>query len=194
MCKQASKSGGKLPRNFINLLWKIFHSINKLFTTVVYWTAGQTTKTRRYIKNIIPYFDSSTAMIVCLKGIQSVRVRTYLSSMAGDPFCELLRQPANNTRGVDRPCLSNSQVSPFAWETGGSLPFAWATSCPLPSVQNYRPYIVFSSLMQKYETSTTPHVFFCLRLVIWTYILRSFSGNLLIFYANRNICHSIYRP
>ena len=49
----------------------------------------------------------------------------------------------------------------FAWLTSrslpslerqrGPLPFTWATSGSLPSVQNYRPYIVFSSPMQKYE-------------------------------------------
>ena len=37
------------------------------------------------------------------------------------------------------------------------------------------------------------HVFFCLWLVIWTYILPFFSGNLLILSANGNICHSIHR-
>ena len=47
--------------------------------------------------------------------------------------------------------LRDQQNSSFAWETSGSPPFAWATSGSLPSVLNYRPYIVFSSPMQKYE-------------------------------------------
>ena len=48
-------------------------------------------------------------------------------------------------------CLIDSQISHFAWETSRSLPFAWVTNGSLPSVQNYRPYTVFSSPMRKYE-------------------------------------------
>ena len=64
-----------------------------------------------------------------------------------DPFCEVERQP-ENTRGADR---SDKPLSPFAWETSIPLLFAWATSGSLHSVQNYRPCIVFSSPMRKYE-------------------------------------------
>ena len=43
-------------------------------------------------------------------------------------------------------------------------------------------------------TSSSLHIFFCLWLVIGTYILLAFfSSNLLILSANRNICHSIHR-
>ena len=38
------------------------------------------------------------------------------------------------------------------------------------------------------------HVFFCLWLIIGTYILPFFSGNLLILSANGNICHSTRHP
>ena len=71
-------------------------------------------------------------------------------------------------------------VSSFAWETNESLPFAWATSRPLPvawttsgsllSVQNYRPYIVFSSSKRKYEHPL--HLTYWL--VIGTYVLPFF--------------------
>ena len=47
--------------------------------------------------------------------------------------------------------LNRLQLSPFLLETSGSpSPIAWATSGLLPSVQNYKPYIVFSSPMRKY--------------------------------------------
>ena len=56
-------------------------------------------------------------------------------------------------------CLSDPQVSPFAWETIGSFPFSRATSRSLPSVQNYTTYIVFSNPMRKYEYPLRPRSF-----------------------------------
>ena len=80
-------------------------------------------------------------------------------------------------------CLSDPQVSPFAWETSGSLPFTWGTSGPLPftwvtsgslpSVKNYRPYISFQ-VPSRNMNILFAHVFFCLWLVIGTYILLGF--------------------
>ena len=67
-----------------------------------------------------------------------------------DPFCEVVWW-SENTHGeltslLEWPaglslCLRDQRISPFAWVTSGSL----------PSVQIYRPYIVFSSPMRKYE-------------------------------------------
>ena len=70
-------------------------------------------------------------------------MHAYLSSVAGGPFVCIWATAGEHTWHV---CWTD-----FAWETSGSLSFVWATSGSLPSVQNYRPYIVFSSLMQKYE-------------------------------------------
>ena len=77
-----------------------------------------------------------------------------------DLFCEVVRRPENTHEVADR----------FAWVTSGSIPFAWATSGYLPSDQNYWPYIVF----QVQWTLLFAHVFFCLCLVIGTYILPGF--------------------
>ena len=67
-------------------------------------------------------------------------------------------------------CLGDQWVSHFAWEISKLLPFTWATNGSLPSVQNYRPYIVFSSPMWKYEHPLC----FTYWLVIGTYILMGF--------------------
>ena len=119
------------------------------------------------------------ATIVCSRN--TVRESSYISFFCGgDPFCEVV-QRLENTQGEltgllewlaglstslewradlspspERPAdlslhLRDQQISPFAWETSRSLPFLWETSRSQPSVQNYRPYIVFSSPMQKYE-------------------------------------------
>ena len=104
--------------------------------------------------------------------MQSERVRTYLSFVARTLFCEIVRRPENKYEGADR--------------------FAYVTSRSLPSVQNYRPCIVFSGSMQKYEHP--------LRLTYFLFIAgyrnlhtSVFSGNLLTLSANRNICHSNHR-
>ena len=98
--------------------------------------------------------------------------------------------------------LNDQWISPFAWETSGPIPFAWETSVPLslawetsesvPSVQIYRPYIVFSSPMRKYEHPLSLTCFsFCDWLSELKYFL--FSSYLLILSANGNIFYSIHR-
>ena len=83
------------------------------------------------------------AMIVCSRDT----VRESLHLWQG-PFLWSSATTGEHTLHV---CLRDPQVSPFAWKTSGSLPFTWATSGSLLSVQIYRPLIVFSSPMQKYE-------------------------------------------
>ena len=95
---------------------------------------------------------------MCVVGIQSERVRTYLSSVAGTLFWSSVTA-GERTGGSWQVCLSDQRVSHFAWETRGSLLLAWETSRYLPSVQNYRPYIVFSSPMRKYEHPLRPTYF-----------------------------------
>ena len=94
--------------------------------------------------------------------------------------------------------MSDQRVSPFAWETSGSLffagatgghlslaratsgslSFAGATSRFLPSVQNYSPYIFF----QVPWTGLFAHVFFCLWLIIGTDIFPGFFSVICWFY------------
>ena len=100
---------------------------------VAYWTAGQIT--RKYIKNIIYIFIFRQRRL-CVVGIQSVC--TYLSSVAGTLFGSSA-MAGEHTQGADR-----------------SAP---VTSSSLPSVQNYRPYIIFSSPMRIYEYPLCPHIF-----------------------------------
>ena len=72
--------------------------------------------------------------------------------------------------------LSDQRVSRFARETSRPFPFAWATSGSLPSVPNYRPYLLFLSSCG-YRNILFAKVFFCLWLVIGTYILLFLSCN-----------------
>ena len=80
-------------------------------------------------------------------------------------------------------CLSHQWISPFAWETSGPLPFAWKTSRSLPSLEwtvdlclqsKFTDLILSFKSHAEVWTSSSPHVFFCLRLVIGTYILPFF--------------------
>ena len=129
-------------------------------------------------------------MIVCSRN--TVRDSSHISFFCGgDPFCEVVRRPVNTQRELTGlfkwPAglslrLRDQRISPFAWATCGSLLFAWvtsgslalawATSRSLPSVQNYRPYIVFP-VPHWYMNILIVHVFFCFWLVIETYILPS---------------------
>ena len=156
-------------------------------TFVVHHTAGQTTKDSYICKNII-YIFILRRWRLCGVGIQSEFAHTFLLWLG--PFLWSSATAVEHTRGSRQICLSDQHISPLRLRDQWISPFAWATSGSLPSVQNYWHYIVFSSPMRKYEY---PHVFFCSWLVIGTYILPFFSGNLLISSANRNICHSIHR-
>ena len=111
------------------------------------------------------------------------RVRTYLSSVAGALFVKQCDGRRTYT-GSWQVCLSDQWGLSFAWETSGSLPFAgatsgffpfvWVTIGSLPSVQNYRPYIVFQIPHENMNTPLRPRIF-CLWLVIESYILPFFS-------------------
>ena len=119
-------------------------------------------------------------------GVQSERVCTYLSSVTGDPFCEVVRRP-ENTHDM------------FAWvtcrslpshETSGSLPFTWTTSGSLPSVQNYN-YILSHSPKRKHEYPLCCMYF--LFMVGYRHLHTSSfffpPSNLFILPVNGNICH-----
>ena len=106
------------------------------------------------------YFYSSTATFVW--SWNTVRESSHISFFWGRGlFCEVEQRPENTHRGADMCAwvtsgffplhLRDQRISPIAWETSGSLLFVSVTSGSMPSVQNYRPYIVFSSPMRKYE-------------------------------------------
>ena len=91
----------------------------------------------------------------------------------GDPFCEVVRRLENTHR----------DMTGSAWVTSGSL-FAWETSGPFPlrlsdqRISVFGPksqtlYCLFKSHADIW-TSSSPRVFFCLWLVIGTYILPFF--------------------
>ena len=119
----------------------------------------------------------------CEVGIQSEKVRIYISSVVGS-FLRNCATAKGHTRVSWPVCLSDQQVSPFAWVTSRSL----------PSVQNYRSYIVFSSPMREYEPPPSSPTYF-LFIAGYRNLCTSvfFFGNLLILSANLNICHSIQR-
>ena len=109
---------------------------------------------------------------MCVVVIQSERVHTYL--LKRGPLLWSSATAGEHTWGAIMSTWVTSGSLPFAWETTGSLPFAWATSGSLPSVQIYRPYTIFSSPMWRYEHPLRLTYFFCLWLVIGTYILPFF--------------------
>ena len=101
---------------------------------------------------------SSTATFVWSKNTFRKRVHTNLSSVAGT-LCVYYCDDRKTHTGVWQVCLSDQQVS--------------------PSIQNYRPYIVFQLPRGNMNTPLRRRIF-CFRQVIGTYILPIFSGNLLI--------------
>ena len=113
----------------------------------------------------------------------TVRGSSHISFFCGgDSLCVLERRPKNK-----HVCLRDQRVSLFPWDTSGPLSFALATSGSLSSVQIYRPYIVFSSPMRKYEHPLRLTYFsvcgwlleltyFCFFLVIcWSYLRTEIS-------------------
>ena len=91
----------------------------------------------------------------------TVRESSHISFFYGmDLFCEVVRRPENTHGEADR----------SAWVTSGSPPFAWAPNGFLPSVQNYRPYIVSQVPCRNMNILFASRLF-CLWLVIGTYIL-----------------------
>ena len=84
------------------------------------------------------YFYSLAATIVCSRN--TVKESSHISFFcSGDPFCEVVQRRENTQGGADRS--------------------AWGTRSSLPSVQNYRPFIVFSSPMWIYEYPLHPRIF-----------------------------------
>ena len=123
----------------------------------------------------------------------TVRESSHISFFyGGDPFCEVVWRPENTLEVL---------TGLLEWPTGLSLCLRDQRASPLrlsdhwisgfcPKLQTL--YCIFKFDAEVW-TSSLPHIFFCLGLVIRTYILLFFSGYLLILSANRNICHSIHR-
>ena len=121
----------------------------------------------------------------------TVKESSHISFFFGRDLFRAVGQRPKNTHG--------ELTSLLEWPAGLSSPlerpadphFPWAHNKSLPSVQHYRPYIVFSSPTRKYEHP--------LRLTYFLFMAgyrnlhtSVFFGNL-IFSANGNICHSIHR-
>ena len=81
----------------------------------------------------------------------------------GNPFCEVVRRQ-NTDQGEDM------------------LP--WVTRKSLPSVQNYRTYVVFSSPMREYETASSPTYFLFMTGYRNLHNSAFFPGNFFILSAN----------
>ena len=121
----------------------------------------------------------------------TVRESSHISFFCdGDPLLWSSATAGGHTRHV---CLSDTQVSHFIWETSGSLSFAWETSGSLPSVPLYRPYIVFSNPMLKYEyplrltyfsvygwLSELTYFRFFFSVICWSYLRTEISDTLSI--------------
>ena len=155
------------------------------------FVSGQTKKTSKIFKNMI-YISFLQQRRLCVVGIQSEWVRTYLSSVAGT-FLWSSATAGEHTRSW-LVCLSDQWVSPFAWETSGPLSssFEWPLDFCL---QSKITGLILSFQVPCWSMNIlfAPHIF-CLWLVIGTYILPFlFFRNLLIWSANGNICYSIHR-
>ena len=103
----------------------------------------------------------------------------------GDPFCEVVRRPENRHEELTGLLEWPTGLFPFASENNRPLPFAWVTSGSLPSVKNYRPYIVFSGPMRKYEhplrlTWLSELTYFCFffPVIFWSYLQTELSVTL----------------
>ena len=115
----------------------------------------------------------STATIVCSRN--TVRESSHISFFCGgDPFCEVKRQPENTHRVLTG--LLKLPAGLCIQFKITDLILSFQVPC-----ENMNIYFV--------------HLFFCLWLVIGTYIhwFFFFYGKLFILYANGNICHSIRR-
>ena len=146
------------------------------------------------------YFFSSSATIVCSR--YTFRARShYLPSVAGNPFCEVVRRPENT---------HEEQTGLLEWPAGLSLRLRDQRTTPLrlsdhlisafsPKLQTLY-CLFFFSPMQIYEYPLHLRIFLFMADYrnlhtsgIGTYILPGFFGNLLILSADGNICHSIHR-
>ena len=108
--------------------------------------------------------------------------------------------------------LRNQRASPFAWETSGPLPSLERSADLSSSLE--RPVDLSPSLQRPVDlcfqskitdlilslkshaeiwTSSSPHVFLFMTGYWNVHTSVVFSGNLLIFSGNWNICHSIHR-
>ena len=107
----------------------------------------------------------------------TVRGSSHISFFCGGvPFCEVVRRPENTHEELTGLLKWPTGLS-LAWDTSGPLPLAWAISGSLPSVQIYRPYIVFFKSHAEVWTSSSyffSRIFFCFWLVFETYIIPFF--------------------
>ena len=110
---------------------------------------------------------------MCSKS-KSERVRTYLSSVAGTPFCDVVRRPGNTHGGADR----------FAWVASGSPPSLERPADLSSSLERPADLFIQSQITDLILSFHVPcgnmNILFasrilCLWLVIGTYILPFFS-------------------
>ena len=173
--------------------------------SVVYWTAGQTTKNSLIYKHTIYIFIFRWSRVWSRN---TVRDTSHISFFCdGDAFSWSSVTAGEHTWYV---CLRNRRSllslespadlspslewpagSPFAWVSSRSLHFAWATSGS--------PF--FSSKLQTLYSPSSPKGKYehplCLTYFLFIAGYRNLhtsviSGNLFIFFANGNICHSIH--
>ena len=128
-------------------------------------------------------------MIVCSRN--TGRESSHISFFdGGDTFLEEVRRPENtydtfawvthrSLRSLEQPAglsLSLEQTADLSLRLRDqqNSPLRLSDQRISPSVQNYRPYIVFSSPMRKYEHPLRLTYFFCLWMIIGTYILSFF--------------------
>ena len=100
------------------------------------------------------YFYSLTATFVWSRN--TIKESSHLSFFCGrDRFCKVVRR-LDSTHGeltglLEWPAGLSKRISPLRLSNQRIFPFVWVTSGFLRSVQNYRPYTVFSSPVQTYE-------------------------------------------
>ena len=127
---------------------------------------------------------------LCVEGIQSERVRTYLSSVAGDLFCEVVQR-------------LESTLDMFAWVTRRSLPSLEKLKDLFPSLERPANLCLQSKITDlilsfqipcgSMDTLFASRIFSVYAWLSELTYFRFFSGILLILSANGNICHSIHR-
>ena len=161
---------------------------------VTYCTAWQTTKISQVYKNII-YIFILRRQRLCVVGIQSKRVRTYLSSLIylSWPFCEVVRRPENTYEEL---------TGLFEWPVGLS-PSLERPADPFPSFELPLDLCLQSKFIDLILSFQVPwgsmNILFASRIFLFvagyqnlhTFVF--FPGKLLILSVNGNVGHFIHR-
>ena len=108
-----------------------------------------------------------------MKKEYSQRKFAHIFLLWGCPFLWSCATAEEHTRESWQVCLSDQQVSPFAWETSGSLSFTWTTRGSLLQSQITDLILSFQVLCGNMNILFASRIF-CLWLVIGTYTLPFF--------------------